>query len=66
MEPTLEAKRVLIENTADNDEERQVEFLEHEIECPRCRDDTELCSDLDNLYYVCIECDFCLYTIKRN
>jgi hypothetical protein len=25
-----------------------------------------LCSDFDNLYYVCEECDFCLYTIKKS
>jgi len=58
VEPSLEARKVMIENTAAKDEEQQVEFLEHEIECPRCRDDMESCSDLDNLYYVCIDATF--------
>lgn len=45
--------------------EEQVETLEHEIECPRCRDSMTLCSDFDRLYYFCEECDFFLYTIKK-
>jgi hypothetical protein len=47
------------------EQENLVPFLEHEIECPRCHDSMMLCSDFDNLYYVCEECDFCLYTIKK-
>ena len=66
MEPKLEAEEVMVENKAAKEEEQQVQFLEHEIECPRCHDNMELCSNFDNLYYVCNECDFCLYTIKRN
>lgn len=66
MEPKLEAEKVIAENTAIQEEEKQVEFLEHEIECPRCHDSMVLCSDFDNLYYICEECDFCLYTIKKN
>ena len=45
--------------------QEQVPSLEHEIECPRCRDSMTLCSDFDSLYYFCEECDFCLYTIKK-
>lgn len=37
--------------------------LENEIECPRCHDDMTLCSEFDNLYYFCEECDFCLFTL---
>jgi Zn finger protein HypA/HybF involved in hydrogenase expression len=66
MEPKLEAEKVMAESTTVHEEEKQVEFLEHEIECPRCHDSMALCSDFDNLYYVCEECDFCLYTIKKN
>jgi len=67
VEPKLEAEKVMAENTTTQEEERQqIQFLEHEIECPRCHDSMEMCSDFDNLYYVCKECDFCLYTIKRN
>jgi hypothetical protein len=39
--------------------------IENEIECPRCYDMMTLCSDFDNLYYLCDSCEFCLYTIKR-
>ena len=39
--------------------------LENNIECPRCHDDMTLCSEFDNLYYVCEECDFCLFTLKE-
>ncbi len=66
MEQKLEAEKVMVENTAAKEEEQRVQFLKHEIECPRCRDTMELCSDFGNMYYVCNECDFCLYTIKRN
>ena len=41
------------------------EDIENEIECPRCYDMMTLCSDFDNLYYLCENCEFCLYTIKR-
>ncbi len=41
------------------------EGIENEIECPRCYDMMTLCSDFDNLYYLCDSCDFRLYTIKR-
>ncbi|MGA8844050.1 MAG: hypothetical protein WB511_10740 [Nitrososphaeraceae archaeon] len=40
--------------------------LEHDIECPRCYNIMTLCSDFDSLYYMCEECDFCLYTIKKS
>jgi Zn finger protein HypA/HybF involved in hydrogenase expression len=65
VEPKLEAEKVIASGTAAKDEQ-QVQFMEHEIECPRCHGSMELCSDFDNLYYVCEECDFYLYTIKRN
>jgi Zn finger protein HypA/HybF involved in hydrogenase expression len=66
VEPTLEAENVVsASTTAKEEQEKQVQFLEHEIECPRCHDSMFLCSDFDNLYYVCEECDFCLYTIKK-
>jgi Zn finger protein HypA/HybF involved in hydrogenase expression len=64
MEPKLEAE--MTAGTAAKQEKPQVQFMEHEIECPRCHDSMALCSDFDSLYYVCEECDFCLYTIKRN
>ncbi len=66
VESKLQSEKVIAENTAIQEEEKQAEFLEHQIECPRCHDNMALCSDFDNLYYVCEECDFCLYTIKKN
>ncbi|HEY7507972.1 MAG TPA: hypothetical protein VH677_02490 [Nitrososphaera sp.] len=47
------------------EEEEQIPVLEHEMECPRCHGSMALCSDFDSLYYVCDECDFTLYTIKK-
>jgi hypothetical protein len=64
IDPTLEVENVVLEESATAKED-QVPFLEHEIECPRCHDTMLLCSQFDNLYYVCDECDFCLYTIKK-
>jgi hypothetical protein len=65
VEPILEPTEAIAEN-AQEDEEEQTPVLEHDIECPRCHDSMMLCSDFDSLYYVCEECDFCLYTIKKN
>ncbi len=66
IEPTLETEKVMPLNVDVTEEhENPVPFLEEEIECPRCHDSMMLCSDFDNLYYVCQECDFCLYTIKK-
>jgi hypothetical protein len=67
VEPTLETEKVMPSTMKAKDEqENLVPFLEEEIECPRCHDSMMLCSDFDNLYYVCEECDFCLYTIKKS
>jgi len=41
------------------------EDIEHEIGCPRCYDMMTLCSDFDNVYYLCADCGFSLYTFKR-
>ena len=66
VESTLETEKVMAPNAnAIEGQENPVPFLEEEIECPRCHDNMMLCSDFDNLYYVCEECDFCLYTIKK-
>jgi hypothetical protein len=66
IEPTLETEKVIPLNVDITEEqENSVPFLEEEIECPRCHDSMMLCSDFDNLFYVCQECDFCLYTIKK-
>jgi hypothetical protein len=36
--------------------ERLVSQLDIEIECPRCNEIVELCSDFDRLYYFCESC----------
>jgi len=64
MKPTLEEKAII--ESMNEEQTRQVYFIEHEIECPRCRDTMVLCSEFDKLYYSCEECDFCLYTIKKD
>lgn len=64
VEPILETTEAITENA--QEEKEQTPVLEHDIECPRCHDSMMLCSDFDSLYYVCEECDFCLYTIKKN
>ena len=55
----------IIRITNENESETKIkDAIEHEIECPRCYNVMTLCSDFDSLYYLCEECDFCLYTIK--
>ena len=67
VEPTLETEEVMQASlNAKEEQENPVLFLEQEIECPRCHDSMTLCSDFDNLFYVCEECDFYLYTIKKS
>ena len=67
MDSRLEEKVIAHSTIAGQKEDQlEVEFLEHEIECPRCHDSMMLCSSFDNLYYACEECDFCLYTIKKD
>lgn len=66
-EPQLQVKRELeIESTHKTQHARKQELLENEIECPRCHDDMTLCSEFDNLFYFCEQCDFCLFTLKKN
>jgi hypothetical protein len=66
VEPTLDTEKVMPASMKGKEEQENLApFLEQEIECPRCHDSMMLCSDFDNLYYVCEECDFCLYTIKK-
>jgi len=36
--------------------------LQFEIECPRCHDTMELCSDFNGLHYFCEQCGFSLHT----
>jgi hypothetical protein len=67
VESTLETEKVMPATIKDEEEqENPVPFLEQEIECPRCHDSMTLYSDFDSLYYVCEECDFYLYTIKKS
>jgi hypothetical protein len=66
VEQKLRSENAMAASTpAAQENQEELSFLEHEIECPRCHDSMTLCSDFDNLYYICEECDFCLYTIKK-
>lgn len=67
VETKQQTEKIMAASTAPKEKTKQkLQFLEHEIECPRCHDNMELCFEFDDLYYFCKECDFCLYTIKRN
>ena len=68
MASKLEIDKAMIASKVAQEEEirQQAQFIDHEIECPRCHDFMELYSDFDSLYYACKECDFCLHAIKRN
>jgi hypothetical protein len=52
-----------IEEQKDN---KIMQELEHEIECPRCYDVMTLSSEFDSLHYICDNCDFALFTIKKD
>ena len=45
--------------------ERIPEFVEYEIECPRCYGMMALCSEDDVLMYTCEDCDFILHTTRN-
>jgi hypothetical protein len=60
----LESQCVLSIGNQHEAERKISDTIENEIECPRCYNMMILCSDFDNLCYLCEECDFSLYTLK--
>lgn len=66
VDSVLGAEKLMTMSSAIKHQSQQGQFIEHEIECPRCHDTMALCSDFDTLFYICQECDFYLYAIKRN
>jgi hypothetical protein len=60
----LESQCVLSIGNQPDAERKISDTIENEIECPRCYNMMILCSDFDNLCYLCEECDFSLYTLK--
>jgi hypothetical protein len=63
-EQKLESRPEIVESEAIK-EKAAKEIIENEIECPRCYSVMMLCSDFDSLYYICEDCDFSLYTVKK-
>jgi hypothetical protein len=47
-------------------DDKIMQELEYEIECPRCYDIMTLSSQFDSLCYICDSCDFALFTIKKD
>lgn len=64
-ETKLEELKVKAAKEEEDKEGENAALLEQDIECPRCHGSMALCSDFDSLYYSCEECDFTLYTIKK-
>lgn len=65
-EPQLQMKRKSETESTQKTHAKKPDLLENEIEGPRCHDDMTLCSEFDNLFYFCEQCDFCLFTLKKN
>ena len=56
----LESPKLELDLQDSEEEERVIENMEQEIECPRCYDIMTLSSDFDKLGYFCQECDLLL------
>jgi hypothetical protein len=50
----------------EKEDDKIMQELEYEIECPRCYDVMTLSSEFDSLCYICDSCDFTLFTIKKD
>jgi hypothetical protein len=60
MSAELESPKLELDLQDSEEEERVIENMEQEIECPRCYDIMTLSSDFDKLGYFCQECDLLL------
>jgi hypothetical protein len=60
-EPEKRALEILEEASLPEQKEQTVlTELDNEIECPRCNETMELCSNFDRLLYSCESCSFLL------
>jgi hypothetical protein len=60
-EPEKQALETLEEtNLPEQKEQPVLTELDDEIECPRCNETMELCSNFDRLLYSCESCSFLL------
>jgi hypothetical protein len=60
-EPEKQALEILEEASLPEQKEQPVlTELDNEIECPRCNETMELCSNFDRLLYSCESCSFLL------
>jgi uncharacterized protein (UPF0305 family) len=61
MSTELESPKLELDlQDSEEEENRLIENMEQEIECPRCYDIMTLSSDFDKLGYFCQECDLLL------
>ena len=60
MSSELECPKLELDLQDIEEENRQIENMQQEIECPRCYDIMTLSSDFDKLGYFCQECDLLL------
>jgi hypothetical protein len=61
MEPENQALETFEEASLPEQKEQSVlTELDNEIECPRCNETMELCSNFDRLLYSCESCSFLL------
>jgi hypothetical protein len=60
MSSELECPKLELDLQDSEEENRQIENMQQEIECPRCYDIIILSSDFDKLGYFCQECDLLL------
>ena len=61
MEPKNQELEPVNESGLQGQQEESVPTeLDNEIECPRCNDIMELCSNFDKLVYSCESCSFLL------
>jgi late competence protein required for DNA uptake (superfamily II DNA/RNA helicase) len=61
MSTELVSPEVELEVQEVEEEDKTINDIEQEIECPRCYDVMTLSSNFDRLGYVCQECDFLLF-----
>jgi hypothetical protein len=63
---TISRQKMLEDNIPLGQQQRPeplISQLDIEIECPRCNEILELCSDFDRLYYFCESCNLHLRVV---
>ena len=60
MSSELECPKLELDLQDSEEENRQIENMQQEIECPRCYDIMTFSSEFDKLLYFCQECQLSL------